>query len=192
MTRRGGMCAKCYGVGGRNFWPYLLWYLSDDVAFGKRAGICREMQVLCAVHCLADGRDWARETVSTRELRYSQQTPGRIILSMPLADLIPGARRTFQTAIISLGNLKAFDTLAAIASERLAAAQRLCFFFPSCAKGAFVLLLQQRQQSLNAKLLKRRPGATSEKDKTSVHILPMHANSSSFNVSVRSLSRECH
>lgn len=135
------------------FWPYLLWYLSDAVAFGARTGICREMRAARALHYLADGRERVRETERARELRHSLQTPGNIISSMPRAEPIRVPRRAPQTAIISSRNRNAFDTPAPITSERLAGAQGFFVFFaPSCAKGAFVQQQQQQQQEPNAKL----------------------------------------
>lgn len=111
------------------FWPYLLWYLSDAVAFGARTGICREMRAARALHYLADGRERVRETERARELRHRLQTPGNIISSMPRAEPIRVPRRAPQTAIISSRNRNAFDTPAPITSERLAGAQRFFFFF---------------------------------------------------------------
>lgn len=95
MRRRGGMCIKCYGVGGGIFWPNLSWYLCDAVVFGNRAGICREMQVPGALDYMASSRAWVIETGIEKELRHSQQAPWNITSTMLLAELTSGAASHF-------------------------------------------------------------------------------------------------
>lgn len=152
-TTRGHVC-KMLRCGWRGFfWPYLSWYLSDAIALGKCAGICREMWVARALHYLADGGERVGETESVGQLRHSRPFPGNIISSMVCAEPVQVPRRAPQTAIISLRNRNAFDTSALITSERLAGAQLSCFYFPSCAKGALVLLLLLLQSFWRAGLV---------------------------------------
>lgn len=65
------MCTNDTDVGGGIFWPNLSWYLPDAIVFGKRTGICREMQATGIFHYMASSRAGVMKTGNTKELRHS-------------------------------------------------------------------------------------------------------------------------